>query len=95
MRYFRANADAYEQARATLNAAWGLPQPGTETSIPPASDCMTDQAGRVYVCVDDWMCDLPPAPDVLAAAIAAGMADEITEAEMEALSRSLPMPGGE
>ena len=87
MRYFRANEAAYEQARAALNQAWGLPQLGTETSLPRASACLRDDAGRVYVSVDDWMCDLPPAPDVLSQAFAAGVAEEITEAEMLDVSR--------
>lgn len=83
LRYFRVQPDAYEQARATLNAAWGLPQPGTDTSIPVADQCVRDTAGNVYVGVDDWMADMAPAPQVVAQAIAAGVAAEISEAEMD------------
>lgn len=88
MRYFRVEPDAYEQARATLNAAWGLPQPGTDTSIPVADDCVRDTDGNVYVGVDDWMADMAPAPQVVAAAISSGVAAEISEAEMDAAARA-------
>jgi hypothetical protein len=90
MRYFRADPAAYEQARAALNAAWGLPNADTVTSLPPAGDCAAS-GGKVYVCVDNFMCDLPPAPDVLSAAIAAGVAEEVSEAAYcAAASESAP-----
>ena len=93
MRYFLANSVAYEQARAALNAAWGIPQPGTSSCLTPAAECMSDLAGSVYVCVDDWMCDLPPAPDILASALAAGAVREVTEQDVLDASRVLlPQP---
>ena len=93
MRYFRATFAAYEQFRLSLNAAWGFPAPGTDTSLPTPDDCLRDDAGLVYVSVDAWMCELSPVPQILGEALAAGAAQEISEAEMVAASlRYQPMP---
>jgi glycine/D-amino acid oxidase-like deaminating enzyme len=89
MRYFLADPVAYEQARAALNAAWGIPRPGTETSLPVASELMTS-GGRVVVMVDDWMTALPPAPEIVAQAIAAGTLEEISEASVRAMLPQTP-----
>lgn len=89
MRYFLAEPVAYEQARAALNAAWGIPRPGTDTSLPVASELMTS-GDRVVVMVDDWMTALPPAPELVAQAIAAGTLEEISEASVLAMLPQTP-----
>lgn len=93
VRYFRATVTAYEEARGALNAAWGLPQAGTLSALPPATECLRDNSGNVFFCADDWMCALAPAPAYLAAAIASGDAEELTEsAVLEASARWQTMP---
>ena len=84
MQYFLADPAAYEQARNALNAAWGIPKPGTDTSLPVASE-LIQTGGRVVVMVDDWMVDLAPATDIVAAALASGDLKEITESQVQAL----------
>lgn len=93
MKYFLANSVAYEQARAALNAAWDIPRPGTSSCLPAAGECLNDQAGNVYVCVDDWMCELHPAPDILASALDDGAVREVSEKDvLDASRRLLPQP---
>jgi hypothetical protein len=86
MRYFLADEAAYEQARAMLNSVWGLPNPGTETALPAADTLLKVDGGRVYFSADVWMCNLAPAPDVIAAALADGSLVEISEQEGLAIS---------
>lgn len=84
MRYFLADPVAYEQARAALNAAWDIPRPGTETSLPVVSELFCS-GGRVLVMVDAWMTELSPAPEIVRQALSAGTLEEISEAEVRAL----------
>jgi hypothetical protein len=85
VRYFLADPVAYEQARVALNAAWGIPRPGTETALPVVGNLLVSGDGKVVVMVDDWMVDLPPAPDIVEQATAAGTLSEITEADVLAM----------
>jgi len=85
VKYFLADPVAYEQARAALNAAWGIPRPGTDTSLPEAGGLLVSGDGRVVVMVEDWMVELPPAPDIVQQATAAATLQEITEAEVVAM----------
>jgi hypothetical protein len=85
MRYFRAPVAVYEQARQTLNAAWGLPDSETETCIPPVAECHVDSGGLAYLAVDDAMAALPPADEMLRQLIDAGLAAELTEGEFVAI----------
>lgn len=79
MRYFKADPSLYEEARRSLNAAWCIPSVGTETSLPQAQTCVSDRLGQVYFGVDDWMCNLSPAGEMLANATASGAISEIDE----------------
>lgn len=83
MRFFRAATDAsYEQARLTLDAAWGLPNDkGTDTCIAPISLAPRDAAGRPMVAVSDEWCEWEPADTLLPQMINAGMVAEISEAD--------------
>jgi hypothetical protein len=82
MRYFRAEIEAYENARRLLNASWGIPTAGTETALPAPGQCLQDNSGNVFFGVDGWMCEMQPASDLLQQAISQGTATEITEAEL-------------
>jgi len=78
MRFFRAADAVYEQARSTLDAAWGLPNDkGTVTCIEPASTAPRDAQGRVLLAVDDSFCTYSTAADLLPQLIASGAVEEI------------------
>lgn len=87
MRYFLADEAAYELSRHALNAAWGIPNPGTVTALPSASSLLKHQ-GRVVFSVDKWMCELTPAPDMIASAIVDDTLLEITEEEFSTICRA-------
>lgn len=87
MRYFLADPIAYEEARLALNAAWGLPSPGTTTALPHVT-ALPKQQERVAFSVDRWMCDMPPAPEMIAGAIASGDLAEIAEADFVAICQA-------
>ena len=81
MRFFAATAAVYEQARATLDAAWGLPNDlGTATSIEPAATAPRDARGRVLLAVAEEFCAYPVAVDLLPQLLAGGLVDEIDAA---------------
>lgn len=85
MRFFRSTDAVYEQARATLDAAWGLPNDlGTVTCIEPATTAPHDAQGRVLLAVNDDFCAYPVAVDLLPQLLASGAVDEITAAEYQA-----------
>ena len=83
MRYFRTASDeVYEQARLTLDAAWGHPNPVTKTvtCIDPASVARRDQQGRIVLAVDDSFCEYSVAVDLLPQLLASGVVEEIDAA---------------
>lgn len=83
-RYFRASTDAvYEQARATLNAAWGYPSADgkTLTCLEPAALVPHDGQSRPHLQVRAEFCEYSPAVDLLPLLIAGGEVEEITEAD--------------
>jgi hypothetical protein len=86
MRFFRAATDeVYEQARATLDAAWGLPNDkGTVTCISPIATAPRGSDGRPMVAVSDEWCEWPPADALLPQLIAGGAVAEISEADYKA-----------
>jgi len=86
MRYFRAATDVvYEQARAALDSAWGLPNDkGTATCIAPVAMAPRDSAGRPMVAVSDEWCEWPPADTLLPQLLASGAVAEINEADYKA-----------
>lgn len=88
VRYFRSAAAVYEQARATLDAAWGLPNDtGTVTCIEPAQSAPRDAQGLVVLAVNDEFCTYSVAVDLLPQLLASGAVEEIDrEAYMAAVS---------
>ena len=95
MRYFRCEAgdEAYEQARLTLDAAWGHPNAETKTvtCIDPAAVAPRDAQGRIVLAVNDEFCEYPAAQQMLAYMIEQGAVTEITEADYRAAVES-PSP---
>lgn len=94
MRYFRTASDEiYEQARLTLDAAWGHPTPDglTLTCIQPAASAPRDDQGRIVLAVHDEFCGYSVAVDLLPQLLAAGVVQEIDEADyLAALPPSTP-----
>lgn len=84
MRYFRCDAgdEAYEQARAALDAAWGHPnlETKTVTCFDPAVVAPRDQQGRIVLAVNDEFCLFPAAAQMLEMMLGGGAAVEITAA---------------
>jgi hypothetical protein len=85
-RFFRTASDAiYEQARAALDLAWGLPDDkGTVTCIEPAATAPRDSQGRIVLAVNDEFCEYSVANEMLPQLLASGAVEEITEAEYRA-----------
>jgi hypothetical protein len=92
MRFFRSNDDAvYENVRATLDAAWGLPNDtGTQTCIPPAESALRDQVGRIVLPLKDMFCEWEPAASMLPKLLSSGAVEEITEAVYQAVLPVMP-----
>lgn len=85
MRFFRiATNAAYEQARATLDAAWGHPSADTATCVEPAATAPHDAQGRVLLGVLDEFVTYAPADNLLPQWIAAGVVEEIDAVTYEA-----------
>ena len=85
MRMFRSSAAVYEQVRASLDAAWGLPNGlGTATCIEPADTAPRDGQGRVVLAVHDSFCEFPAVAELLPQLLASGAVEEITAAEYQA-----------
>lgn len=80
MRFFCAANDAvYEQARATLDAAWGLPNTrGTVTCISPVEKALRYRDGRPMVAVSEEWCGWNPADALLPSLLSSGAVTEIT-----------------
>lgn len=80
MRYFRSASDAvYEQARLTLDAAWGHPNEATKTvtCIDPAAVAPRDAQGRIVLAVNDEFCGYSVAAELLPQLLASGAVEEI------------------
>ena len=85
MRYFRATETIYEQVRASLDAAWGLPNSaGTQTCIEPASTAQRDSLGRVLLAVRNEFATFSMAAELLPQLLASGAVEEITAEEYQA-----------
>ena len=90
-RFFRSTAAVYEQARLSLDAAWGLPDAnGTTTCIEPASTAPRDSQGRILLAVNDEFCSFTVASDLLPQLIASGEVEEIDQFVYEAAVRVTP-----
>lgn len=86
MRFFAtSDGDLYEQTRAALDSAWGLPNGrGTATCINPLAVAPRDGAGLVLLAVADEWCEWEPAATVLPQLIASGVVVEIAAATYHA-----------
>lgn len=86
MRFFREElAGVYEQARITLDAAWGLPDGnGTDTCMCPASKSPRDAHGRIVVALRELFCEWEPANAMLPQLLSSGAVTEITAGDYEA-----------
>ena len=90
MRYFRTAFDAvYEQARLTLDAAFGHPNATTKTvtCIDPANVAPRDTQGRIVLAVDNEFCEYPVARELLPQLLASGAVEEIDEATYRAATQ--------
>lgn len=85
MRYFRCEAgdESYENARLSLDAAWGHPNEETKTltCIEPAATAPRDASGRIVLAVNDEFCDYPAAASMIELMLGSGNATEITNAD--------------
>jgi hypothetical protein len=87
MRYFRTLSDeVYEQARLSLDAAWGHPNAATKTvtCIDPASVAPRDSQGRIVLAVRNEFCAYEAAAVMLPQLLASGAVEEIDEATYRA-----------
>jgi len=83
MRYFRTDSDeVYEQARLTLDAAWGHEPP--KTCIQPAATAPRDSQGRIVLAVNDEFATYSVAVDLLPQLLASGVVEEIDAATYHA-----------
>jgi hypothetical protein len=78
-RFFRSDAATYEGIRLHLNAAWGLPTPGTTNCILPADDpaAPRDNQGRVYLAVHAEWCEWPAVAAVLPGLLESEAVEEV------------------
>jgi hypothetical protein len=88
MRFFRATEAVYEQARLTLDAAWGHIAP--TTCIDPAAVAPRDSQGRIVLAVNDEFCDYSVAVDLLPQLLASGAVQEIDAATYDAAANPGP-----
>ena len=91
-RYFRANEAVYEAMRSDLDAAWGMPNPGTVTCFIPAADPTVprDLQGRVYLAVHAEWCGWIPVIDMLPEMIASGVIEEVDRQDYLSAMPDLP-----
>lgn len=88
MRYFRAADAIYEQARLTLDSAWGHLPP--TTCIDPAARAPRDAEGRVVLAVADEFCEYSTAKDLLPQLLGSGGVEEIDAAAYDAAANPGP-----
>ena len=88
MRYFLAQSSAYAAVAALLDAATGIPRPGTERFVPAPDFLLRSPDGRVAVSVPAALCEIPAVKMVLAAALRSGSLVEINEATIIEFARA-------
>lgn len=89
MRYFRTDdAEAYDAARLTLDAAWGHTPP--TTCITPAAGAPRDSAGRIVLAVNDEFCEYEAAKQMLELMLGSGAVIEIQHDEYMAAVKFSP-----
>jgi alkylhydroperoxidase family enzyme len=90
MRYFRCSSDmVYEHARATLDLAWGHPNPQTQTitCVDPSAVAPRDSVGRILLSLKSEFCEYEAAAALLPELLATGTVEEINAAEYTASLR--------
>lgn len=92
MRYFRSTPAVYADICTQLDAAYGYPNSETRTqrTLPVVDDLPSDAQGRVYLAISAAYCEYNLPSELLPQLIAAGLVNEITAAQYEAVL--LPMP---
>jgi hypothetical protein len=91
LRCFSASPEVYDQWRAVLDLAWGLPANGQQTVLPPLGDAPV-VGGKVYFAAIAAHCDYEPVATMLPAALASGEVAEVSEAQYVAACSSIPRP---
>lgn len=86
MRYFCAADAIYEQARLTLDSAWGHLPP--TTCIDPADRAPRDAEGRVVLAVADEFCEYSTAKDLLPQLLGSGAVVEIDRQTFDAAANA-------
>lgn len=79
MIYLRTTPAVYEQARAQMDAARGLPANGQITSFSPAISAPADAQGRVMLGLRNSDLTAHGAQDLLEQLLASGAVEEINE----------------
>ena len=92
MRYFRAAPAVYADICAQLDAAYGYPNAETKTerTLPLVAELPSDGQGRVYLAISSDYCDYILPSEMLPQLIAAGLVEEITAAQYEAVLPPMP-----
>lgn len=87
MRYFRSTPAVYAEICAQLDAAYGYPNAETKTerTLPLVETLPTDAQGRVYLAIMSEYCQYNLPGELLPQLIAAGLVDEITSGQFDAV----------
>jgi hypothetical protein len=93
LRYFRSTPAVYSDICDQLDAAYGYPNAETKTdrALPLVAELPSDDQGRVYLAVSAQYCDYNLPSEMLPQLIAAGLVDEITAEQYEAVMPSMPL----
>jgi hypothetical protein len=84
-RFLKAAPAVYESMRDQIDAAWGYPTEHTQTCIPPAAEQHRAADGDCVMGVKVEWTTWEPVATLLPQMIAAGMVEEISEAEFWAV----------
>lgn len=86
-RYFRSTPAVYADICAQLDAAYGYPNAETKTerTLPPVAELPVDGQGRIYLAISQEYCDYILPSEMLPQLLAAGLVEEVTAAQYDAL----------
>jgi hypothetical protein len=92
MRYFRSSTAVYAGICQQLDAEYGYPNEATKTerTLPLAETLPADEAGRVYLAIQDEFCDYLLPSELLPQLMAAGLVEEVTVEQYSALMPTPP-----
>jgi hypothetical protein len=93
LRYFRSTPAVYSDICAQLDAAYGYPNPETKTerALPLVAELPSDDDGRVYLAVSSEYCEYNLPSEMLPQLIAAGLVEEITAEQYQAVIPPMPL----